>query len=120
MIAAAGAAVIGVLALIQMDLPGPGMDHSTMAASATSGSTAAYESAMDGMMKNMHIAYTGHADVDFAKSMIPHHQGAIDMAKVELQFGKDPEILKLAEKIIKAQESEIATMNTWFEKNAAT
>ncbi|MBC8036894.1 MAG: DUF305 domain-containing protein, partial [Rhizobiales bacterium] len=120
MIAAAGAAVIGVLAVMQMGLPGTGMDHSTMATSAASGSTAAYESAMDGMMKNMKMTYTGNADVDFVQGMIPHHQGAIEMAKVERQFGKDPEILKLAENIVKAQESEIATMNTWLEKNAAT
>ncbi len=118
MIAAAGAAVIGALAVMQVDLPGTGMDHPTMAATA-SGSTAAYETAMDGMMKNMKMTYTGDADVDFVQGMIPHHQGAIAMAKVELQFGKDPEILKLAENIIKAQESEIATMNTWLEKDAA-
>ena len=66
------------------------------------------------MHKAMAIAFTGDADVDFAKAMIPHHQGAIDMAKVVLGFGKDPEIRKLAEGVIKAQEAEIAQMNTWL------
>ena len=45
--------------------------------------------------------------------MIPHHQGAIDMAKVELKYGKDPELKKLAQDIIDAQEKEISFMKDW-------
>ena len=70
------------------------------------------------MHNAMDITYSGNADVDFVKGMIPHHAGAIDMAKTVLAFGKDPEVKTLAEAIIKAQESEIASMKDWLEKNA--
>lgn len=70
------------------------------------------------MHKGMSIAFTGNTDVDFVNGMIPHHQGAVDMAKVVLAFGKDPEIRKLAEAIIQAQESEIAMMRAWLKRNA--
>ena len=50
--------------------------------------------------------------------LIPHHQGAIDMAKVKLQFGNDAGLRKLSEDIVKAQESEIAGMKDWQAKNA--
>ena len=66
------------------------------------------------MMKNMNVPLTGDADVDFARSMIPHHQGAIDMAKIVLAHGKDPAIRKLAEEVVAAQESEIAMMRKWL------
>ena len=59
---------------------------------------------------------TGNPDKDFASMMIPHHQGAIDMAEVELKYGKDPEMRKLAKAIIAAQKKEIAQMNTFLKK----
>jgi uncharacterized protein (DUF305 family) len=67
----------------------------------------------------MDIIYTGNADVDFIKGMLPHHQGAVDMAKVVLTYGKDPAVRKLAEAIIKAQNDEIAFMQNWLTANAA-
>jgi len=82
-------------------------------------STKAFMAANERMHKGMMIKFSGDADVDFIKGMIPHHQGAIDMAKVVLEHGKDPETRQLAENIIKAQEAEIAMMNKWLEKKGA-
>ena len=73
-----------------------------------------YRAANDKMHRDMAIAFTGDADRDFVAGMIPHHQGAIDMARVVLAHGKDPEIRKLAEEIVKAQEGEITWMKAWL------
>jgi|GEM_PF-4651955 len=69
---------------------------------------------MDMQYKMLNFRPVGDVDIDFVAVMIPHHQGAIDIAKFVLEKGKDPEIKKLAEGIIKAQESEIKLMNEWF------
>jgi uncharacterized protein (DUF305 family) len=76
-----------------------------------------YAPAMRAMHKGMMVKPTGDADVDFVRGMIPHHQGAIDMAKIVLEHGKDPEIKKLAEEVIRAQEGEIAFMEAWLKKH---
>ena len=94
-----------------------GHDHSStkpQGQTENSPSTKAYQDAAAKMHRDMSLDYSGDADVDFARGMIAHHQGAIDMAKVELEHGKDPELRKLAEEIIKAQEKEIADMETWL------
>jgi uncharacterized protein (DUF305 family) len=76
----------------------------------------AYLAASERMHRDMAIEFTGDPDVDFARAMIPHHQGAIDMAQAVLSYGQDPEILALAEGIIAAQEQEIAVLRSWLEK----
>jgi uncharacterized protein (DUF305 family) len=83
-----------------------------------SASTKDFKEAHGKMMKGMDIAYTGNADVDFVRGMIPHHQGAIDMAKVQLKHGKDQETRTLAQKIIADQEKEIEQMQAWLKKSA--
>lgn len=75
------------------------------------------QSHMD-MMKNMNVAFTGNADVDFARSMAKHHESGIAMAKVQLKHGKNPEMRKMAETVIKDQEKEIAEFSAWLKKNA--
>ena len=87
------------------------------AIAAADGFDARMAEAMTRMHHAMMLPPFGDPDRDFAAMMIPHHQGAIDMARVELQYGKDPAIKSLAEGIIKAQEAEIAMMREWLKKN---
>ncbi len=82
-----------------------------------SASSVAFDAANAKMHKDMDITYTGNADRDFVAGMIAHHQGAVEMAKIVIQYGKDPGIRKLAEEIVAAQEKEIAWMKDWQAKN---
>ena len=91
--------------------------HSTPAQTARTPDTPAtqgYRQANEKMHKGMDIAFSGNADVDFVRGMIPHHQGAIDMAKVALQYAKDEQIRKWAEDVIREQEREITEMQAWL------
>jgi uncharacterized protein (DUF305 family) len=72
---------------------------------------------MDSDMKSAPM--NGNSDHDFATMMMPHHQGAIDMAKAELTYGKDPVMRRLAEEIIVDQQSEIQAMQLWLIKQPA-
>ena len=74
---------------------------------------------MNASMELMHrrmagAPMTGNVDHDFASMMIPHHQGAIDMAKAELLCGKDPVMRRLAQEILVDQQSEIDAMRLWL------
>ena len=123
---AALAALLATPALAQTTAPDAHAGHTapTPAADAATSATApataetALAAAMERMHKDMMVPPTGDADVDFVRGMIPHHQGAIDMARIQLQFGKDPALHKLSESIIAAQEREIAEMQAWLAQNA--
>ena len=92
-----------------------GMDMKMMPVANDTPSTKGFKMAMMHAMQTM-PTFSGDPDVDFMKHMRPHHQAAIDMAKVVLANGKDTDTRKLAEDIIAAQEKEIATIDAWLKK----
>ncbi|KWI53644.1 DUF305 domain-containing protein [Burkholderia cepacia] len=103
-----------VLAACASALPAAGQLRPAEPASVPDSSTQAYKRADQKMMDAMEAArYTGDADRDFVAHMAPHHQGAIDMAQVELKYGKDPTLRQLASRIVAAQRDEIALMERW-------
>jgi uncharacterized protein (DUF305 family) len=69
-----------------------------------------YMAAMERMSRDMNMPMSGNADRDFAAMMIPHHQSAIDMARVALEQARDPEVRTLAEAVIREQEREIVQL----------
>ena len=111
LIIAAVAIALPVFALAQS------MQHQGMAQGDQSASSKAFEAANQATMKNMMMPMTGNADRDFATMMIAHHQGAIEMARIELQYGKDPELRSMAENVIQAQGKEIEQLKRWQQKN---
>ncbi|AJZ56365.1 hypothetical protein OI25_7943 (plasmid) [Paraburkholderia fungorum] len=118
--------VFAGVALSGLSLTAHAQQSASMPAMKMSGSTAgdlnpatqAFKERGDQMMKNMSAPpYTGDTDKDFVAHMIPHHQGAVSMAEVELKYGKDPAMKRLARNIIKAQNEEIAYMKSWQAKH---
>ena len=76
-------------------------------------------------MDKMHMAMSavvrsGNSDVDFVTLMLPHHQAAIDMAKTQLLYGKDPQMRRLAQEIITDQQLEIDLMQRWLKQQRPT
>jgi uncharacterized protein (DUF305 family) len=65
------------------------------------------------------VEASGDGDVDFVRLMLPHHQGALDMAKTQLMYGTDPQMRRLAQEIITDQQSEIELMHLWLKQRAA-
>lgn len=90
--------------------------HAPKVTHANSPSTRAYKVAMATMHKNMQAPLSGNVDVDFVRQMIPHHQGAVAMAKIQLQYGHDEQLKSFSRWIIFAQELEIASMKTWLNR----
>ncbi len=112
-----GQGIMGEQGLGMGAMTGPGHQGHGQNSAAATPSTRAFEEANAKMHRDMAIAFTGNADIDFVRGMIPHHQGAIDMARVVLQFGTNEQTRKWANEIIAAQEREIAEMRAWLVRN---
>jgi len=79
--------------------------------------TAGYRAALARAHIGMEVPFTGNADQDFVGNMVPHHQAAIDLAEIELRYGSDPTIRRIAAEIIRNQERENNAMNAWLRRH---
>ena len=94
-------------------------DMHAMAADADNEVTQAYMQGMAQMHDDMMAGMMANdPDVAFAKGMLPHHEGAVAMAQVQLKYGKDATMRKLAEDIIQAQQAEIELMKNWISEHS--
>lgn len=113
----AGAAIFGLRLLFAFALPSvlfAHEDHPAAQPSAATAEESAFlaenDAAMTKMMDGMAAKPTGDIDRDFVAMMAPHHQGAIDMAMIELRYGKNEQLRRIAQEIIVDQLQEIAAM----------
>ena len=102
-----GAAVHAALLLALV----AGLFGGRVAGAATDSFASLMSAAMDHMDRGMMVPPSGDPDRDFAAMMIPHHQGAIDMATIELRYGRDPVLRRLAQGIVIEQQQEIVVMS---------
>jgi hypothetical protein len=101
---------LALLGLLLVGLPGLAAAAPPDATSTEAAFVAENRQAMDRMMSAMSVKPTGDVDADFVAMMVPHHQGAIDMARAVLRYGKNEQIRRLAQEIIVEQQQEIAAM----------
>ena len=100
----------------------PAAQHSSHRNEKPTGDSAWIE--LTSSMEEMHramgsVAASGNSDVDFVRLMLPHHQAAVDMARTQLLYGKDPQMRRLAQQIITDQQSEIQLMQLWLKQRDA-
>jgi uncharacterized protein (DUF305 family) len=87
--------------------------------SAQGDSTSAYREAHDRMRKAMRVQFSGDADADFLRAMIPHHEGAVEMARVAFDHARDPAVRRLARAVVEIHTAEVALMRRWLKTPTA-
>ena len=114
---ALSAAAFTAQAQTAVPMPAEHMSMNHAADAQASDATRAFQQGGEKMMKDMSRPYSGDADKDFVAHMLPHHEGAVHMAEVQLKYGKDPELRKMARDIIKSQKQEVVFMKKWQAKH---
>jgi uncharacterized protein (DUF305 family) len=120
-LAAAALATTGVLigASPALAQAGSGTQRERMHASGADGSTKMHAAMQDNQKRMNDMQMSGDTDRDFAMMMRTHHQAGIDMAKAEVESGKDHEMIKEAKKIIASQQKDIRKFDAWLKKHPA-
>jgi uncharacterized protein (DUF305 family) len=116
LLALAGLTLLSPAAIAQ----GAHSGHPAQAVQRDTAATKAFRAANAKMHKSMDLKFSNDADLDFVRGMIAHHEGAIDMAQVILQYGKDEQPRKWATDIIREQEREMAEMQAWLKQRGAS